>query len=48
MDLEHWRDALDIVDEDAWHVQGFFHYVDTTGPYKEFKWDKRESIGALL
>jgi len=48
MDLEHWRDALDVDDEDAWHVQGFFHYVDTNGPHKEFKWDKRESIGAPL
>lgn len=44
-ELEHWRDALNIKDKDAWHIQGFFHYVDVNGPYKEFKWDKRKSIG---
>jgi len=47
IDLEHWRDEFDIDDEDAWHVQGFFHYVDVNGPNAEWKWDKRESLGIL-
>jgi hypothetical protein len=45
-DLEHWRDTFDYF-EDAWHVQGFFHYVDADGPYSDFKYDKRETIGQL-
>jgi alkylated DNA repair dioxygenase AlkB len=44
-DLEHWRNQFDLNANDAWHVQGFFHYVDQNGPYKEFRNDKRESIG---
>lgn len=47
MDLDHWREPFDINDEDAWHVQGFFHYVDVNGPNAEWKWDKRSSIGEL-
>jgi hypothetical protein len=43
-ELNHWRDAFEYV-EDAWHVQGFFHYVDINGPHAEFKYDKRNSIG---
>jgi hypothetical protein len=43
-DLEHWREPL-IHSSDVWHVQGFFHYVDANGPYSEFKYDKRSSIG---
>lgn len=43
-DLEHWREVFDI-DEDAWHVQGFYHYVDQNGPYVDWKYDKRGSIG---
>jgi hypothetical protein len=45
-DLEHWRDKFDM-NEDAWHVQGFFHYVDQNGPYASFKYDERTSIGAI-
>lgn len=45
-DLEHWRAPFDV-DENAWQVQGFFHYVDVNGPFAEFKWDKRSSIGAF-
>jgi hypothetical protein len=45
-ELEHWREPL-IHPSDVWHVQGFFHYVDANGPYSEFKYDKRSSIGAI-
>jgi hypothetical protein len=44
-DLNHWRDLFDLEDECAWQVQGFFHYVDADGPFKEYKYDKRDSIG---
>jgi hypothetical protein len=44
-DLSHWRDSFDIQEEDAWHVQGFFHYVNQNGPYAEYKYDKRDTIG---
>lgn len=43
-DLDHWREPLRH-DNDIWHVQAFFHYVDANGPYSEHKFDKRESIG---
>lgn len=46
-DLEHWREPFNIDDENAWHVQGFFHYVDKNGPYKDYKYDHRESVGIL-
>lgn len=44
-DLKHWRNVLDLEQDDAWHVQGFFHYVNSNGPFANFKYDKRESIG---
>lgn len=44
VDVEHWREPFDGHVND-WHVQGFFHYVDANGPYTEWKFDKRESIG---
>lgn len=43
-DLFHWRDELKYNDE-VWHVQGFFHYVDKNGPYPEYKFDKRDTVG---
>lgn len=46
IELEHWREPFDIT-EDAWHVQGFFHYVDKNGVNSEYKYDKRNSIGEL-
>lgn len=46
-DLDHWREKFTIK-ENAWHVQGFFHYVDRNGPYEDFKFDKRKSIGEVL
>jgi len=44
IDLEHWRSPFDV-QEDAWHVQGFFHYVDKNGPHSEWKYDKRSGVG---
>jgi hypothetical protein len=43
---EHWRDPLEFP-EPVWHVQAFLHYVDQNGPYAEYKFDKRPSIGEL-
>jgi len=45
-DIEHWRQELSA-DEDAWHVQGFFHFVDKDGPFAKYIYDERSSIGAL-
>ena len=46
-ELDHHRDKFEYP-EDAWHVQGFFHYVDANGPYASFKYDKRNIIGEIL
>jgi len=43
-DLKHWRDPMDPPGDD-WQVQAFFHFVDANGPYTEYKFDKRNSIG---
>lgn len=45
-ELTHWREKLNH-EEEIWHVQGFFHYVDVNGPYKSFKYDKREHVGQI-
>lgn len=45
-DLPHWRKPFEYF-KSCWHVQGFFHFVDANGPYTEFKYDKRNSIGEL-
>lgn len=45
IDLLHWREPF-LNDVDDWHVQGFFHYVDQNGPYRDFKFDGRDSIGS--
>jgi hypothetical protein len=47
-DLSHWREEVNATNEDSWHVQGFFHYVDKSGPYADYKFDKRDSIGEKL
>jgi hypothetical protein len=47
-DLDHRRDEFIPPVEDQWQVQGFFHYVNANGPYAEYKYDKRESIGSLM
>jgi len=44
-DLSHWRNTLDRVSDNVWHVQGFFHYVDANGPYSHIQFDGRPSIG---
>jgi hypothetical protein len=46
IELEHWRKPFDI-QENAWHVQGFFHYVNKNEPNAEWKFDKRSSVGEL-
>jgi len=38
-ELEHWRDNF----EGDYHIQSFLHYVDKNGPYKDFKYDKRDN-----
>lgn len=45
-DLPHWREPL-IGNDNTWHLQGFFHYVDQNGPYKDYKFDKRPNLGHL-
>lgn len=44
VDLEHSRDEFTPPGDD-WHVQAFFHYVNADGEFKDFKFDKRYSIG---
>lgn len=44
-DLKHWRDEFKTDNLDDWHVQGFFHYVDANGPYTDYKFDRRNSVG---
>ena len=44
VDLEHSREKFSPP-LDSWHVQAFLHYVDANGPYSNFKWDNRSSIG---
>ena len=46
IDLSHWREKF-IAPENSWHVQAFLHYVDVNGPYVDFKYDKRQSIGSI-
>jgi hypothetical protein len=46
-ELPHYRKKFDPPGEDDWQVQGFFHYVNASGPYTKFKYDERSSIGEL-
>jgi hypothetical protein len=46
VDLPHWREKF-TAPENSWHVQAFLHYVDVDGPYANFKYDNRPSIGFL-
>jgi len=41
-DKWHWREPYI---EGQWQAQVFLHYVDQNGPYAEWKYDKRESLG---
>lgn len=40
-DLVHWRNKYPGKE----HIQAFFHYVDSSGPYSDFKFDKRKMLG---
>lgn len=42
IDKWHWRE---LYVEGQWQAQVFLHYVDQNGPYAEWKYDKRESLG---
>jgi hypothetical protein len=44
-DLKHWRPCLITKNESSWHVQGFFHYVDKLGPFSDYRFDQRRTIG---
>jgi hypothetical protein len=44
VDLEHSREEFNPPGDD-WHVQAFLHYVDANGPYADYKYDQRSSIG---
>lgn len=43
-EAEHWREAFNAP-QFSYHIQGFFHYVDANGPYKDFALDRRQFIG---
>ena len=40
-DVAHWREQF----KGNWRAKTFFHYVDKEGPYKDFKFDKRQYLG---
>ena len=40
-ELEHWRKPYDGQQQ----IQCFLHYVNSKGPYKDFKYDKRPMMG---
>lgn len=44
IELEHSRDIF-VPPNDDWHIQAFLHYVDANGPYSDYAYDKRNSIG---
>jgi hypothetical protein len=46
-ELDHWREVFNSPNINDWHVQGFFHYVDSNGLNADFKFDKRKSIGEV-
>jgi hypothetical protein len=46
VDLEHAREEFTPPGDD-WHVQAFLHYVDANGPYCDYRYDKRDSVGEL-
>lgn len=43
-EVEHWRDEF-LAPPYSYHVQGFFHYVDANGPYKDQANDQRLFFG---
>jgi hypothetical protein len=46
-ELDHWREVFNPPNINDWHVQGFFHYVNSVGLNADFKFDKRKSIGEV-
>ena len=44
MDKIHWREEC----QHDHFITVFLHYVDQEGPYKEFKFDKRENLGVVV
>lgn len=42
-ELPHWRNEF----IGNYHIQAFFHYVDSTGPYKDYYMDKRSRFGII-
>lgn len=40
--INHWRKPLEHADYNA---QFMLHYVDKNGPYADYKWDRRPSLG---
>ncbi len=43
IDIPHWRNSF----QGEWHVQAFFHYVDSNGPHKECYMDNRTRFGTI-
>lgn len=43
-EIDHWRDAFVGISQ----TQTFFHYVDANGPYADFKYDFRPSLGSSV
>jgi hypothetical protein len=40
-ELSHWREEY----QGNGHMQAFIHYVDRNGPYADYKFDKRKTLG---
>jgi hypothetical protein len=45
-EVEHWRDPMSDTNSEI-NVQFMLHYVDMDGPFADYKYDKRNSLGAL-
>lgn len=43
-EIDHWRESFIGISQ----TQVFFHYVDADGPYSEFKYDFRPSLGSSI
>lgn len=39
--IEHWREPY----KGKWQTQAFFHFVDASGEFKEYVFDKRKKLG---
>jgi hypothetical protein len=45
-ELAHWREKF-TAPAGSYHIQVFLHYVDVNGPFADYKWDGRPSLGFL-